>query len=246
MQRVRDISKIAKQTPPGARQFTTIRLNQPNVVATVHTLAGLRLAARLQPGEVDIVELRVDALRVHEAELRRTAPKIKVPLLLTVRHPAEGGIGGLSLAERRRLIAEFLPLATLLDVELRSVGALAAEISTARANGVCVVVSDHHFRSTPPLARLLERQRAAFRAGADIFKIATLTPTASELARLLDFIARRAAKPRAVMGMGAMGQISRLALAKAGSVLNYGYLDEPNAPGQWEARELKKLLTRLA
>jgi 3-dehydroquinate dehydratase len=27
--------------------------------------------------------------------------------------------------------------------------------------------------------------------------------------------------------------------------LNYGYLDRPNAPGQWEARELKALLSRI-
>ena len=44
------------------------------------------------------------------------------------------------------------------------------------------------------------------------------------------------------MGMGKFGKASRLALAKAGSVLNYGYLDCPNAPGQWEATELKRLL----
>ncbi len=243
MRLVRKTIKIAKPSPPGARQFNT---HQPNVVATVHTLAGLRAALRLAPGEVDVVELRVDALRDHEGELRRIAPEIKVPLLLTVRHPAEGGIGKLPLGERRRLIAEFLPLATLLDVELRSVRALDSEMATARAWGVCVVVSDHHFRATPPLARLFERQREALHAGADIFKIATLTPSAGELARLLEFIARPAAKPRAVMGMGAMGQVSRLALAKAGSVLNYGYLDVPNAPGQWEARELKRLLSGLA
>ena len=47
------------------------------------------------------------------------------------------------------------------------------------------------------------------------------------------------------MGMGAFGQVSRLVLACAGSVLNYGYLDKPNAPGQWEARELTGLLRRL-
>ena len=47
------------------------------------------------------------------------------------------------------------------------------------------------------------------------------------------------------MGMGVFGKVSRLALAKAGSALNYGYLDRPNAPGQWEARELKKLISQI-
>ena len=47
------------------------------------------------------------------------------------------------------------------------------------------------------------------------------------------------------MGMGRLGKISRLLLAQAGSVLNYGYLDQPNASGQWEATLLKKRLAEL-
>jgi len=31
-----------------------------------------------------------------------------------------------------------------------------------------------------------------------------------------------------------------------GSALNYGYLDEPNAPGQWEATLLKQRLAELS
>ena len=52
--------------------------------------------------------------------------------------------------------------------------------------------------------------------------------------------------PLSVMGMGRFGKISRLLLAQAGSVLNYGYLDRPNASGQWEARLLKSRLAELA
>ncbi len=52
--------------------------------------------------------------------------------------------------------------------------------------------------------------------------------------------------PLSVMGMGRFGKISRLLLAQAGSILNYGYLDRPNASGQWEARLLKCRLAELA
>jgi 3-dehydroquinate dehydratase-1 len=48
------------------------------------------------------------------------------------------------------------------------------------------------------------------------------------------------------MGMGRFGKVSRLLLAQAGSVLNYGYLDRPNASGQWEATILKQRLKELA
>ncbi len=47
------------------------------------------------------------------------------------------------------------------------------------------------------------------------------------------------------MGMGPLGKLSRLVLAKAGSCLNYGYLRVANAPGQWEAAELGALLGRI-
>ena len=48
--------------------------------------------------------------------------------------------------------------------------------------------------------------------------------------------------PLAVMGMGAFGKVSRLALGKSGSVLNYGYLDKPQVSGQWPAALLKERL----
>jgi 3-dehydroquinate dehydratase-1 len=36
-----------------------------------------------------------------------------------------------------------------------------------------------------------------------------------------------------------------LVLAKCGSLLNYGYLGEANAPGQWPAARLKAILADL-
>ncbi len=56
------------------------------------------------------------------------------------------------------------------------------------------------------------------------------------LAQLLGIFGKKQPLPLSVMGMGRFGKISRLLLAQAGSVLNYGYLDRPNASGQWEAR----------
>ena len=215
------------------------------VVGAVHSRAGLRLAEKLGEGEVDLLELRVDALVGHLAEVRQMLAKTRIPVLLTVRHPAEGGIGNLPVDRRRKLFREFLPTTAWMDVELRSVAALREEIAAARENGIGIVVSDHHFRRTPTLAQMQERRMRAFRAGADVFKLACLADSPMSVARLLDFASENKAGPVAVMGMGKLGKVSRLVLACAGSVLNYGYLDRPNAPGQWEARELKELLRRL-
>ena len=87
--------------------------------------------------------------------------------------------------------------------------------------------------------------RRARAAGADICKLAARADTPAALAQLLAVFSRRPALPLSVMGMGTFGKISRLLLAQAGSVLNYGYLDQPNASGQWEAVLLQKRLAEL-
>lgn len=172
--------------------------------------------------------------------MSRAIPKLAVPLILTVRHPMEGGANSLSLAQRKELIRQFIPLANYLDVELRSVGALKQEMEMARAEGLQIIISDHHFKATPSLAKLKERRRKAQQAGADIFKIATRTNSLSDLATLTTLLTRQGNPRLSVMGMGPYGKISRLLFARAGSALNYGYLDQPQVPGQWEATVLKK------
>ena len=218
---------------------------RPKVVGAVHSPGALRRALKIRPGEVDFLEIRVDSFAPDPAPLLRAIPRLRVPLLITVRHPAEGGAHRLTFPQRRALFARFLPFATLIDIELRSVEKLAPVISDARGCGVRVIVSDHHFKTTPPAAQLQRVIRRARDAGADICKIATLAETPAALARLLALFAQPQALPLSVMGMGRFGKISRLLFAQAGSVLNYGYLDEPNASGQWEAVLLKKRLAEL-
>ena len=123
--------------------------------------------------------------------------------------------------------------------------ALASTIADARTRGIRVIVSDHHFKTTPPAVRLQQTIRRAHAAGADLCKLAARADTPAALARLLALFARRPPLPLSVMGMGRLGKISRLLLAQAGSVLNYGYLDQPNASGQWEATLLKSRIAEL-
>ena len=218
---------------------------RPKVVAAVHSTGALRRALRLRPGAVGLLEIRVDAFASDPAPLLRALPRLRGPLLITVRHPAEGGAHRLSLARRRALFAQFLPFAQFIDIELRSVKALAPIMAAARARGVGVIVSDHHFKTVPTPARLQHTIRRAHAAGADICKIAALADTPAALARLLALFTAPQPLPLSVMGMGRFGKISRLLLAQAGSVLNYGYLDQPNASGQWEAVLLQKRLAEL-
>ncbi len=218
----------------------------PKVVGAVASPGALRRALRIKSGQIDIIELRVDSFSDNPDTLHQAAGKIAVPLIVTVRHPAEGGVNGLGFARRAALYAQFLPVATYLDIELRSLPRLAETVRAARAAGVQIIASFHDFKATPSTAKLRQIIRNAHKAGADICKIAARADTPAAFARLLTPLAEKSPLPLSVMGMGAFGKISRLTLARAGSVLNYGYLEKPNASGQWEATLLKKRLAELA
>jgi len=226
------------------KQKRTTRL-RPLVVATAHNLRGLREAGRLRRGEVDFVEVRLDLLGGEVKALRTTIPNLRVPVLLTCRHPAEGGAKKLTPARRRDLLTEFLPPAAAVDVELRSVDALQTVLQRAKKLGLQRIVSFHDFGGTPSIARLRKVVVAARRAEADVVKIATHLRGPHDLAVLLELQASRPEVALATMGMGPLGRVSRLALAAAGSRLNYGYLDRPQVPGQWPAVELKRRIAEV-
>lgn len=213
------------------------RRSQSRVVATAHTPKGLQAAALLRPSQVGYVEVRLDALAAHRPRLGRALASIRVPLLLTARHPLEGGVGRLGSAERRGLLEEFLLRAGAIDVELRSVSPMTSVLDAARRRRITRVISFHDFRRTPDLTRLRGIALRSVRAGADIVKIATFLRSPSDLATLL-LLQSTSKVPLATMGMGPLGKVSRLVLAAAGSRLNYGYLDRPQVAGQWPALAL--------
>jgi len=214
---------------------------RPEIVATAHNAAGLRTASSLRRGEVDLVELRLDLLR----GVRGAMPKLRVPVLLTARHPAEGGAKSLSAAGRRNLLAEFLPEARAVDVELRSVTSFQSLLREADRRGVRKIISFHDFSGTPSLPRLRRTVARAAQQGADIIKIATFLRGPRDLAVLLSLQASAKSTRLATMGMGPLGRISRLALAAAGSRLVYGYLDRAQVPGQWPAVGLRRRIAEV-
>ena len=218
----------------------------PQIVGTIHSYGSLKRAIGLKPGDVDVLELRVDHFADDPAKLYSAALKLEQPCIVTVRHPKEGGANGLSVSWRRELYIAFMDVAAFIDVELQSVDALADVLQEARRRGICVIVSDHHFKTTPSLAVLKDRVTAAGKAKADIIKLAATANRPADLARLFDwFVALSPKEPLSTMGMGAFGKTSRLLFARAGSLLNYGYLHQAQVPGQWEATTLKRRVFEL-
>lgn len=218
----------------------------PLVVATVTRPEDLAFLADGPAPTCDLLEYRLDNLLPHEADAARCLAASPRPVLLTVRRPDEGGHGPLEDAERLAIYRRHLAHAALADVESASLRtpAFAEFAEEARGRGVRVVASFHDFERFPGRDVLADRLNEAFALGADIAKAAVVVSTMEELFALVGLVEchRREGRLVSAMGMGPLGKLSRLVLAKAGSCLNYGYLRTANAPGQWEAAHLSVLL----
>lgn len=189
----------------------------------------------------DLFELRLDSLRDCLEEIARALPRLRAPIIITARHPAEGGAHALAAAARRDLLGRFLPFARYLDLELRSAHAFAPLLAAARRHKVGLILSCHDFAGTPPLAALREQLESASAYRPDIFKLATRTDTVVQLDRLLDFFRQNSGSfALAAMGMGRLGLASRRELLRMGSALNYAALGAANAPGQPTLRNLRR------
>ncbi len=215
---------------------------RPRVVGVIASRADLERALRMRRPP-DLFELRLDRLAVMSNQLENVLPKLRTPLIITARHPSEGGARKLRLRQRRDLLAKFLNHAHHIDVELRSAPALRSLLKLAEKKNVRRIISLHNFKSTPTARILAAKAREARSHGADIFKVATRTDTPTELGRLLEFITKNPVNVRlAVMGIGRLGAISRVLLARAGSVLIYASLGPAtDVEGQLPLEQLRAL-----
>lgn len=203
------------------------------------------LSAEARHALCDVAELRLDLLKLPADYLRTRLAGNTLPLLLTARHPAEGGQGPEDPAGRAAMLEPLLDLAMLIDIELRSAMQMQGTLQKARAVGVPVVGSFHDFQATPSDDVLLGAVNFAQQAGLDAVKLATYLNTQEDLARLMKLTSGAHRLRVSAMGMGPWGRVSRLVLAKCGSLLNYGFIGSSNAPGQWPVARLKELLNEL-
>ena len=222
------------------RSLATPRLRH-RVVGVITSPADLDFAIRMGKPP-DIFELRLDRLVRAIDRLENEISKLRVPLIITARHPIEGGANRLSAPQRHNLLARFLSRARYIDVELRSAPVFRSLLRMARKQNVRRIISVHCLRSTPSPNQLREKARAAKMYGADIFKLATRTDTPAQLTRLIDFVA---AKERGVavsaMGIGKLGAASRVLLACCGSALIYVSLGRSDIEGQISLEQLRAL-----
>ena len=220
------------------------RVANPAIVGVILSKADLNRAIALGTPP-HFFELRLDSLATHIGEIEGLLGKLTVPVIITARHPAEGGMNQLRSSERRSLLLRFMHRAALIDVELRSARAFRGVLEAARARNVGTIISFHDFNGTPTLNRLEGLADAAWNLGADFVKISSRTDTQKELVRLHDFFSRQGGGGKvALMGFGKLGRRFRLEIAARGSALNYAHLGKAGLEGQLSIAELRRILKK--
>jgi 3-dehydroquinate dehydratase-1 len=198
------------------------------------------------PRQLDLVEARLDLFAGQsidgcEAACQRLEAS-GTPVLVTLRTAAQGGSWTGGDADRLPRFRAALAVASWADVEDDAgIVDAVAEMVRARPGGQ-LVVSHHDFSRTPPPEALLALVDACHRAAPGaVAKIATRVRSEDDRRALLALVERRPDRT-AVIGMSADDEGLRVALAAAGSLLAYGYLGAPTAPGQWTSEALHRRL----
>src|SRR5437667_7577200 len=112
----------------------------PRLVAVIMSPADLDSAIRLRKPP-DLFELRLDQLAGDLDAVENKVSKLRRPLIITARHPQEGGTNKLSTRHRRDLLSRFLHRASYVDVELRSAPALRSILKLAGIKNVRRIIS---------------------------------------------------------------------------------------------------------
>jgi len=193
-------------------------------------------SARRMRSPPDFFELRLDHLpHVQEAELSR----LRRPLIITARHPAEGGKQ--LRVNRANLLRKFLPHATFIDVELRSLSELQDVWGEARRLRVHRICSFHDFKRTPERSVLSKKIGRARESGADVFKVVCHADNPLDLLTLFEFLETGLSAMRlCVMATGRFGPISRLLFREMGSSFIYAPMGRVLYDGQLSLGQLRR------
>src|SRR5438477_5945736 len=202
------------------------------LVGVIASKDELRLATRMRVPP-DFFELRLDHLpNLHESQLSR----LRRPLIITARHPAEGG----KRCNRKNLLCKFLPSAKLVDIELRSMRELRDVWTEARRLGIGRICSVHDFKRTPELPFLRKQFSRSREVNANVFKLVTRADSLRDLLTLFEFLwTKSSVMPVCVMAVGKFGPMSRLLFREAGSAFLYAPLRHALYDGQLTLQQLR-------
>ncbi len=171
-----------------------------------------------------LLELRIDTIvGIDLALLQQILDSLTVPAIVTCRAKAHGGEFAGSVAEQNSL----LQLANdagcaYVDVDVGIAAQVHIENQRCR-----LIISHHDFAKTPANDQLLSVIEVMQQRGADVLKIATQCQSQQDARRLLSLLlAKPADQAMIVLGMGAMGKITRLLAPLLGGYLTFTSLQQ--------------------
>ncbi|MDM7934361.1 MAG: type I 3-dehydroquinate dehydratase [Methanothrix sp.] len=186
----------------------------------------------------DMIELRLDLVEEEPLETLRALRRATTrPIIATCRPTYEGGRFEGEEVERLELLAEASEYASLVDIELRAQGRL--RVSRP------LIVSYHDFSGTPSREKMEGIIRDMMDAGAAIAKLA-VTPSSLKDNLLILEMLLGAEAPLCMIAMGPLGRHMRAIAPLYGSLLTYGYVSQPAAPGQMRVDELVEAMRLLS
>lgn len=182
---------------------------------------------------VQLIELRLDYIR-RPVNLQRLLAERTVPVIATVRRPADGGKWMRSEQDRLMLLRTAIAnKADYVDLEHDIAGSIPRFGPTKR------IVSYHNFDETPQ--DLDEIWLGMSRLDPDVIKLVTFANNPMDNIRILRLL-KRARVPTVAFCMGEMGTTSRVLCGKFGAPWTYASIHEERemAPGQLTLQQMQE------
>ncbi len=224
------------------------KLGEVPLIAGVLTDADVSDLSPARLDSADIIELRVDMFDsiepAHVEQVFRSArEKFSKPIIATVRDIKEGGRR--EIPDRLDMYRHVIALADAIDVEILAGDLLNHAKELCRGEGKFLIGSYHNFESTPPDSFLEQVIDSGTRNGADVVKIAVTAKEENDFIGLMLLTLRYKSRGIITMAMGNKGLPSRVFSPLFGSLITYGFINAPSAPGQLSAAELIDIFRKL-
>lgn len=224
------------------------KLGEVPLIAVVLTDTDVLTINKNSLNPADLIELRVDMFEDissdHIENIFRTAKEnFKKPIIATVRDIKEGGQR--EIADKLSIYKTVIPYADVIDVEINSKDVLTEVKKLCSTHKKLLIGSYHNFDFTPDGGILDNIVAHGKELGADIVKIAVMASDREDLIRLMLLTQRHKDAGIITMSMGDKGLPSRVFNPLFGSLITYGYINHPSAPGQLSASELIYIFRRL-
>lgn len=189
--------------------------------------------------DVGMAEIRIDLLDLMPNQLEMVFSSHN-KLIATCRQ------GRYDEAQRASLLARAIEAgAAWVDLEIETSPEWRKPlIDLARSKRCKVIISWHCFGRTPNDAEMHQLVDSLYSAGADVAKIACLSNSRVDSARILSLYSKY--RNIVALGMGASGVITRIAALSLGAPFTFASIEgNVTAPGQLDYKEIENLVNRI-